>query len=276
MNLRSNLPSTLYCSVFRHDHTIQQRNGLDSSHCGHLILAGTRQLPSEVSICPPLHQSSWLSSPETTLSCYLPSTHLQSTRSHQGLPMYEGEYKHFEEKRVTYKNFAFQRLQPIHKLIVDIDLDVVSTWQVLSRCLGPHGHKTIAKNGFLGNSKSLVNQFQCHRPVDVVPPLHTPDHRMQRTGQLHGSLHHMCIVSHLMVSPMPRQVSAGPLLSPSCPFSFARIGPDEVRGDFQVCFHLDIVLCRFRNVDECVFDRSNSHLGKMPPSRPPLTVCWPW
>lgn len=153
----------------------------------------------------------------------------------------------------------------------------MSTWQVLSRCLGPHGHKTIAKNGFLGNSKSLVNRFQCHRPVHAVPPSHTPDHRMQRTGQLRGLLHHVCIVSHLTISPIPRQVLAGPLLSPSCPFAFARIGPEEVRGDFQVCFHLDIVLCRFRNAYECVFDRSNSRLGKMLPSRPPLkTVCWPW
>ena len=89
--LVSNIPLTHFGWIFRHDHIIQQCTGWDSSHCGRLTQARTWQLWSRVSTCLLSLQSSWLSFPETMILCCLLSTHLQSMRSSQGLPMYEGE-----------------------------------------------------------------------------------------------------------------------------------------------------------------------------------------
>ena len=41
--------------------------------------------------------------------------------------MYDGKSKLLEEGLITYKDFGFQHLQPLHKLIVDVYLDIVST-----------------------------------------------------------------------------------------------------------------------------------------------------
>jgi len=41
--------------------------------------------------------------------------------------MYDGKSKLLEEGLITYKDFGFQHFQPLHKLIVDIYLDIVST-----------------------------------------------------------------------------------------------------------------------------------------------------
>ena len=80
------------------------------------------------------------------------------------------------EESATYKDFTFQRLQPSHKLIVNMDLDVMLTRQVLTCCLGPYCNKTISEYWFFSKRKSLVEgcQSQC-----ITSPLHARGHCMQ-------------------------------------------------------------------------------------------------
>ena len=90
--------------------------------------------------------------------------------------MYGDKPKQSEEGRVTYKDFIFQCLQSVHKLVVDTNLDVMSTRQVSSCCLRPHSNKTVVKNWLLSKSKS---QAQQHQYQFSVTPSCAPDHCMQ-------------------------------------------------------------------------------------------------
>ena len=128
------------------------------------------------------------------------STHQKSTRSSQVLPIYGGEYYKLNEESAIYKDFAFQRLQPSHKLIVDMDLNVISTRQVLTHCLGPHCNKTISEYWFFSKCKSLVEgcQSQC-----TTLPLHTPGHepmlhpKSTKYGRSHSQNEGKVLINHV-------------------------------------------------------------------------------
>ena len=171
-----------------------------------------------------------------------------STNQHWSL------YYKLNEESTIYKDFTFQRLQPSHKLIVDMDLDVMSTRQVLTHCLGPYCNKTISEYWFFSKRKSLIEgcQSQC-----TTSPLHAPGHCMQWIVQLHGLLPRTCIISCMLASQAPHQASTG-LLSLSCLLSSFGRYVEGLCDDFQVCFLLCNVLCKCHNADECALDSLSS------------------
>ena len=188
--------------------------------------------------------------------------------------MYEGEYYNLNKELVTYNDCGFQNLQPLHKLVVDMDFDVMSTRQVFLCCLGPHCDKTVSENGFLGERKGLVEDCQFQY---TTPQFYAPGHRTQRTVQLHKLLPCACMVSHILASQVPHQVLTG-LLPLSCSLSFADICVKGLRGDSQVCLRSCSALYKCRNADECALDSLSSLQQRMLSSHSlghRLWLCWP-
>ena len=138
-----------------------------------------------------------------------------------------------------------------------MNANIVFCWQIFQGQFWTHHNQAVAKGCFFYNRKGLrqVVSILYHFLSEYLP-----GRQLQQTESLNVAHFHAKIPVVLLFFSVTHPMYSASL--PLCPFFHLALyskSAAELPSGAQVSFSLCITVCIFRNVDECVADRTSCH-----------------